>query len=93
MWTKVRRSVLTGELSKRQACKKYGIHWDTLQKILANPEPPKRRKSKATVWLTEPLMEPQTRVSRVKPTLKLLKTNGTGGWIRTIDLLIHNQAL
>jgi len=44
MWTKVRRSVLTGELSKRQACKKYGIHWDTLQKILANPEPPKRRK-------------------------------------------------
>ena len=40
MWTKVRRSVLTDKLSKRQACKKYDIHWETLEKILANPEPP-----------------------------------------------------
>ena len=44
MWTKVRRSVLTDKLSKRQACEKYNIHWETLQKILANPEPPKRRR-------------------------------------------------
>ena len=42
-WTEVRRSVLTGKLSKRKACKKYNIHWDTLQKILASPEPPKQR--------------------------------------------------
>ena len=40
MWTQVRRSVLTGKLSKRQACKKYALHWETLQKILAHPEPP-----------------------------------------------------
>ncbi len=44
MWTKVRRSVLAGNLSKRQACKKYGIHWETLQKILAHPEPPSHRR-------------------------------------------------
>lgn len=44
MWTKVRRSVLTGKLSKRQACKKYEIHWETLEKILTNPEPPRQRR-------------------------------------------------
>ena len=43
MWTNVRRSVLTGNLSKRQACKKYNIHWETLQKILASPETPTQR--------------------------------------------------
>jgi hypothetical protein len=44
MWTEVRRAVLPDKLSKRQACKKYNIHWDTLEKILGNPEPPKQRK-------------------------------------------------
>jgi len=44
MWTNVRRSVLTDKMSKRAACKKYKIHWDTLQKILANPEPPTDRR-------------------------------------------------
>lgn len=39
-WTEIRRSVLTGKLSKRQACKQYDIHWKTLQKMLENPEPP-----------------------------------------------------
>jgi len=43
MWTEVRRSVLTEKMSKRKACKKYKIHWDTLEKILADPEPPKKR--------------------------------------------------
>jgi hypothetical protein len=33
LWSEVRRRVLTGELSKRQARKEYGLHWDTLQKI------------------------------------------------------------
>ena len=44
MWTQVRRSVLTDKMSKRKACKKYKIHWDTLEKILAAPEPPKKRR-------------------------------------------------
>jgi len=44
LWSEVRRRVLTGELSKRQACKEYGLHWDTLKKILGHSEPPGYRK-------------------------------------------------
>ena len=40
LWSEVRRRVLTGELSKRQARKVYGLHWDTLQKILQHEERP-----------------------------------------------------
>jgi transposase len=32
--------VLTEELSKREACREYGLHWQTLKKILAADEPP-----------------------------------------------------
>ena len=46
LWSEVRRRVLTGELSKRQACKAYDLHWDTLQKILQHEEPPGYRKEK-----------------------------------------------
>ena len=46
LWSEVRRRVLTGELSKRQARKEYGLHWDTLQKILQHEEPPGYRKKK-----------------------------------------------
>lgn len=40
LWSEVRRRVLTGELSKRAACREYGIHWRTLTKMLQHPEPP-----------------------------------------------------
>ena len=39
LWTDVRRAVLVDGISKRQACRQFGIHWDTLQKILANASP------------------------------------------------------
>src|SRR5262245_25124198 len=39
-WAEIRRRVLTGEISKRQACHEYDIHWQTLQKILTHEEPP-----------------------------------------------------
>ena len=39
-WTEVRRRVLTGELSKRVACREYELSWHTLVKILAHEEPP-----------------------------------------------------
>ena len=39
-WTDVRRAVLVEKISKRAACKRFGIHWDTLERILANPVPP-----------------------------------------------------
>lgn len=44
LWSEVRRRVLTGELSKRQAVQEYRLHWDTLKKILAHEEPPGYRK-------------------------------------------------
>lgn len=40
MWTEIRRLVLTEKKTKRAICQEYGIHWKTLQKILAHEEPP-----------------------------------------------------
>lgn len=40
LWTEIRRRVLGEGLSKRQACREYGLHWDTLTKILEHSEPP-----------------------------------------------------
>lgn len=40
LWAEIRRRVLTREISKRQACRTYEIHWATLKKILAHEEPP-----------------------------------------------------
>jgi transposase len=39
-WAEIRRRVLIGEISKRQACQEYDIHWQTLHKILTYEEPP-----------------------------------------------------
>lgn len=44
-WKNVRREVLTGELSQRAACRKYGLGWHTLKKILAHDAPPGYRQS------------------------------------------------
>jgi transposase len=40
MWREMRRRVLVDGESKRSICEKYGLHFRTLQKILANSEPP-----------------------------------------------------
>lgn len=45
LWTDVRRRVLTEGLSKRQACREYGLHWHTLTKILEHSEPPGYRRA------------------------------------------------
>jgi transposase len=56
-WREVRREVLTEELSQRGACRKYGLGWHTLKKILAHAEPPgyrqtqRRRKRKLETFL------------------------------------------
>jgi len=39
-WTDVRRAVLVEGISKREACRRFGIHWDTLQRVLAHSSPP-----------------------------------------------------
>jgi transposase len=46
MWSEIRRRVLTGELTKRAACREYDLHWETLEKILAHVEPPGYRRTK-----------------------------------------------
>jgi len=40
-WVEIRRKVLANEASKRAICREYNLHWDTLQRILTYPEPPK----------------------------------------------------
>jgi hypothetical protein len=39
-WTEIRRKVLVEGASKRSICQNYGLGWATLEKILANPDPP-----------------------------------------------------
>ena len=47
-WTDVRRAVLVDGISKRAACKRFGIHWDTLQRILQHSAPPGYVRKQAT---------------------------------------------
>ncbi len=44
-WAEIRRRVLVDGLGKRAACREYGIHWDTLQKILGHATPPGYRRA------------------------------------------------
>ena len=39
-WSEIRRRVLVEGLSKRSACREYGLHWRTLAKLLEHSEPP-----------------------------------------------------
>ena len=45
IWAEIRRRVLVDGLSKRDACRAYSIHWDTLKKILEHAEPPGYRRA------------------------------------------------
>jgi len=46
-WKRIRQEALSCEKSKREILRREGIHWETLQKILRNPEPPGYRMRKA----------------------------------------------
>jgi hypothetical protein len=39
-WAEIRRRVLVEGQSKRSILRDFGIHWDTLTKILTHPAPP-----------------------------------------------------
>jgi len=39
-WADIRRRVLVEGVSKRQILRETGMHWRTLEKVLANPQPP-----------------------------------------------------
>jgi transposase len=43
-WIEVRRAVLVEGISKREACRRFALHWDTLRKILAHGSPPGYRR-------------------------------------------------
>jgi len=45
-WAEIRRRVLAEGCSKRSIRKQFGIHWDTLSKILEYSEPPGYRQSR-----------------------------------------------
>src|SRR3954451_6254263 len=56
-WAEIRRRVLVDGLSKRAACREYGIHWKTLRKILTHTEPPGyRRTGPERPSILEPLL-------------------------------------
>src|SRR5437763_6941004 len=40
LWSEIRRRVVTGEISLRQACSEYGLNFRTIRKIVRYPEPP-----------------------------------------------------
>ena len=44
LWTDVRRAVLTGEMSMREACEHFGLNFRTIKKILSHEEPPGYRR-------------------------------------------------
>ncbi len=39
-WTKIRQRILVEGISKRQVLRETGMHWQTLEKVLAHSEPP-----------------------------------------------------
>jgi transposase len=39
LWSEIRRRVLTGEISLRQACSEYRLNFRTIRKIVRQPEP------------------------------------------------------
>jgi transposase len=55
LWKDVRRLVQTNALSKRAACKKFGLGWHTLTKILTHTEPPGYRQQRPR---RKPKLEP-----------------------------------
>ena len=54
-WAEIRRRVLLDGQSKRSICREFGIHWDTLKKILDHPEPPGYRRAPQRA---EPKLDP-----------------------------------
>ena len=45
-WAEIRRLIFVEDQSKRSVCRRFGIHWDTLVKILEHVEPPGYRLTK-----------------------------------------------
>ena len=57
-WAEIRKRVLIGGESKRAILRETGMHWRTLEKILAHSEPPGYRQSQAR---KKPMIGPHIR--------------------------------
>lgn len=70
-WNEIRRRVLVNGQSKRSVCKEFGLHWETLQKILDHSEPPGYRmqqpRKKRMLEAFEPIIEQILRDDRSMP--------------------------
>jgi transposase len=93
-WSEIRRRVLVEGLSRRAACREYGLHWRTLMKMLEYSEPPgyraaqpraKRKIGPFLELIAEILKQDQTAPRKQRHTkqriLDRLKAEGyTGGY-------------
>jgi transposase len=72
MWTEIRRRVLVDGESKRSVQRRFGIHWQTLEKILEHSEPPgyrlkeprKKRRVEQFLPVIHAILEQDTKVHR-----------------------------
>ncbi len=70
-WAEMRHRVLVQGHSKRSICREYGVHWDTLRKILKHSQPPgyrqvlARKKPKLAEFI--PVIEEILRQDREAP--------------------------
>jgi len=93
-WSEIRRRVLVEGVSRRQIIRETGMHWETLQKILAHSEPPGYRQRrprprnklgaylpKIELMLREDLALPRKQRHTAKRIWERLQTEGfTGGY-------------
>lgn len=91
-WTQIRRAVLVDGLSKRKACRKFNISWDTLRRILEHSSPPGYQRTAPIdrpvigPWLgrLEELLEerktqPRKQCYTVKRIFDIIQAEGFGG--------------
>ena len=72
-WLEIRRRVLIEGVSRRQICRETGMHWQTLEKILTNSNPPGYRR---TVPIAKPKIGPfLEKIARILKADKQLPRN------------------
>ena len=98
-WTDVRRAVLVEGISKREACRRFGLHWQTLGRILAPNSPPGYQRTarvdrpvigpwlvRLTALLEEARSQPPKQRYTVKRMWQVLQGEGfTGGYTTVKD--------
>ena len=67
-WAEIRKRVLIGGESKRAILRETGMHWQTLEKVLAHSKPPGYRRS-------QPRKKPK--IARC-PASSVTRPNGSG---------------